>query len=522
MVSVAAIESERLTVQDRLDSAKTQLERNRLGQFATPPALAVEILREAKRLLPPQARVRFLDPGVGTGSFVSALWSVLGADRVESATGFEIDPAVAEESGRLWRRTALRLRVEDFTTATPRDPSELANLVICNPPYVRHHHLESAAKRAHAERVRQELGLQPSGLSGLYCYFMWLAHRWMDKGAIAGWLIPSEFLDVNYGRAVKEYLLTKVRLQRIHRFDPNEVQFDDALVSSAVVWFENAAPSDTEEVRFTFGGTLASPREERRVPRASLVPSQKWSGLARGGASVQNDKGPTLGDFFEIKRGLATGANEFFIMAPEEASERGIPKQHLRPIMPSPRALVEDVVKTDQNGWPSNAENLVLLDCHLPIDSIRTKYPKFWNYLKEGEQTGVRARYLCSHREPWYSQEERIPAPFLLTYMGRGRGEDSRPFRFIWNRSKATATNLYLMLYPKGQLKALLEARPDLEEKVWRALQEITAETMVAGGRVYGGGLHKVEPRELRAFPAKTLLRGLSQLRAPRMGRLDV
>lgn len=49
--------------------------------------------------------------------------------------------------------------------------------------------------------------------------------------------MPSEFMDVNYGASVKRYLLDKVTLLHIHRFDPKEVQFGDALVSSAVVWF---------------------------------------------------------------------------------------------------------------------------------------------------------------------------------------------------------------------------------------------------------------------------------------------
>ena len=46
-------------------------------------------------------------------------------------------------------------------------------------------------------------------------------------------------MDVNYGKAVKHYLLSRVTLLHIHRFDPNDVQFADALVSSAVVWFRN-------------------------------------------------------------------------------------------------------------------------------------------------------------------------------------------------------------------------------------------------------------------------------------------
>lgn len=63
----------------------------------------------------------------------------------------------------------------------------------------------------------------------------------MSEDGIAGWLIPSEFMDVNYGKALKAYLLREVTLLHIHRFEPNNVQFDDALVSSAVVWFKNAS-----------------------------------------------------------------------------------------------------------------------------------------------------------------------------------------------------------------------------------------------------------------------------------------
>jgi hypothetical protein len=49
-------------------------------------------------------------------------------------------------------------------------------------------------------------------------------------------------MDVNYGRVLKRYLTERVTLRRIHRFDASDVQFDDALVTSAVVVFENTPP----------------------------------------------------------------------------------------------------------------------------------------------------------------------------------------------------------------------------------------------------------------------------------------
>ena len=89
--------------------------------------------------------------------------------------------------------------------------------------------------------------------------------------------------------------------------------------------------------------------------------------------------------------------------------------------------------------------------------------------------------------------------------MGRSRN-GKHPFRFIWNRSQATAHNVYLMLYPTGPLRATLKAHPELHAHVFEALQSITPAQLLSEGRVYGGGLHKVEPKELAQIPARAVL----------------
>jgi hypothetical protein len=53
------------------------------------------------------------------------------------------------------------------------------------------------------------------------------------------------------------------------------------------------------------------------------------------------------------------------------------------------------------------------------------------------------------------------------------------------------------MLYPKPVLAAWLSRDPELHRAIWKALSSITAETLKGEGRVYGGGLHKLEPKEL-------------------------
>lgn len=504
-------ETARLELLERLDSAKTQAERNRLGQFATPPELASEIISYADALLPQRSKIYFLEPGFGTGPFYSALLRHVPPSRIEAASGYEIDSHYAEPAKSFWKNSRLRLHIGSFTEAEPpKTEAEKYNLIVCNPPYVRHHHLSQTQKRELQTAVARYLDFEMNGLGGLYTYFIVLSQAWMSKDGVGAWLIPSEFMDVNYGRKVKEFLTEKVTLHRIHRFDPNEVQFGDALVSSAVVFFKNAPPPDDHEAQFTFGGTVNKPKLSDSIGLNELRRISKWTGLPQDASHlIHRSNGSTLADLFTIKRGLATGCNSFFVLSPDQVEQLELPKKFLRPILPSPRELVSDEILADDHGEPHIAGRRYLLSCDLPESEVESDYPMLWRYLLRGIERKVNEGYICSHREPWYLQETRPAAPFLCTYMGRPTKRSESPFRFILNYSKATAANVYLMLYPKPVLAAWLSRDPELYVAIWKALSSITAETLKGEGRVYGGGLHKLEPKELANVAANFILTDL-------------
>ena len=500
---IKTLESKRLALQDKLDAEKNPSERNRMGQFATPFALSIDIIRYAKAEFGDRKNIKFIDPAFGTGSFYSAMLAVFPEECIDKAVGYEIDLHYGVPATRLWFGTGLELYLEDFTQATIPSESQKFNLLICNPPYVRHHHLDHSDKRRLKARVRESCGIEIGGLAGFYCYYLALSHSWMDDGGLAGWLLPSEFMDVNYGIAIKQYLLDRVTLLHIHHFDPNDVQFSDALVSSAVVWFRKGPAPLDQRVRLTYGGTLKHPQKTRMTTVGELRHEPKWTQISvRKQRKASNV--PVLSDFFNIKRGLATGNNKYFILTDEEIARRELPFEAFRPILPSPRYLTQDEVAADKNGNPVVERRLFLLDCSLHEEEITTKYPELWQYLQEGESKGVTESYICRHRKVWYAQENRPPTPYLCTYLGRQKNRNGRPFRFILNNSKATATNVYLMMYPKCQLTDLVD-EPEMKRQVWRILNEINPDSILAEGRVYGGGLNKLEPRELGNVAAPSI-----------------
>jgi hypothetical protein len=485
-------EQQRQVIQAELDGKRSTDYRRRLGQFATPYGLASEIASYSLSLLG-EAPIRFLEPAVGTGSFFSALLQCAAADMIESATGLEIDAEVAATAKHLWG-DKLSVITGDFTKAVPIKPK--ANMLLSNPPYVRHHYIESSEKEAMQRAVARSLGIEVSGLAGLYCYFMLLAHEWLDGGAVSGWLIPSEFMDVNYGVALKEYLLDKVRLLRIHRYDPTSVQFDDALVSSAVVWFSKEPAGDDYEVEFSFGGTLASPAISKLVKKSELKAERKWTRFPENGVRASDTSSLRIKDAFTIRRGIATGDNGFFVLNKAKIKQHGLRYDYLTPILPSPRYLDVTEVDADTNGYPVIDNPLFLINCDLPEHQIMAIYPELYAYLQTGIET-VAERYLCKSKRYWYQQEQREPAPILCTYMGRGSKGSQSPFRFILNRSKAIATNSYLMLYPKPAYRDSQQFSEDTIKEIWRELGELSPSALISEGRVYGGGLRKIEPKEL-------------------------
>lgn len=69
------------------------------------------------------------------------------------------------------------------------------------------------------------------------------------------------------------------------------------------------------------------------------------------------------------------------------------------------------------------------------------------------------------------------------------------------------------MLYPQGSLAEKLRLQPDCGAIIHELLRSVTGHELRGEGRVYGGGLNKIEPSELGRISAASFVDRWPELR---------
>jgi adenine-specific DNA methylase len=469
----------------RLERLRTRDERYRLGQFFTPPALA-EFMADAVRDIGPET---VLDPGVGGGVLLRAVGP--GPRRF----GLDVDALAVELASSSLGRD-VELAVGDFLDPAKWPLSiECFDAIIANPPYVRHHNL-GAEHKSLARRYSTRFGLRVSSLSGSYVYFFLEALLRLNERGRLVFITPTEFLDVRYGSALKAALLESCEIDEVLVLETDELAFDGVLTTSAItVATKTAKPS--RRVRLSEARMNGRVQRGRRVelsadaapahdPWTPLLPSraERIAGLVEGRTA-------RLGDYARVRRGIATGDNSFFCLTRDEVDAWGIEPEYLVPVVVGAKDLptsgtLDEAFRAERIKSGARA---FLLFCHDSKDALAGK--NVLRYIEHGESLGLPERFNCRTRSPWYSVEQVPPPDFFVTYMARQRA------RFVRNEVGARCMTSLLNVW----------ANPGVSPEALRPLLEdpANAQLLREFGRTYGGGLGKIEPRDLLRLPVRPL-----------------
>lgn len=444
--------------------------RRRLGATYTPFEIVDFMISSVPRRQSPR---RVIDPGAGSGRFL-----LRAAGRYPDAdlVGIEIDPLAAlvlrgnlAAAGLAHRSQVL---LEDYRSVS-LPQVDGTTLYIGNPPYVRHHQVDPKWKQWLVSKANH-LGHRSSQLAGLHVYFFLATALAARRGDLGVFITAAEWLDVNYGRLLRDLFLDRLGGLRIVVVEPAACPFPDAAATAAITSFRIEARPATISIRRVSKLSELGRGKGRSIKRERLVTEPRWSRLSQARAKMP--KGHVeLGEVFRVHRGQVTGANRIWIAGKHS---RDLPESVLFPTVTRARELLRAGLVLADSG---NLKRVIDLPPDLSILRAEDRRAVA-RFMALAKAAGADQTYIARNRKAWWSVGLKQPAPILATYMAR------RPPAFVRNLAAARHINIAHGLYP----------RQELPEAYLQFLVSFLAGSVgIAAGRTYAGGLTKFEPREM-------------------------
>ncbi len=472
-------------------------QRKSLGAFYSPLALVEPMVSWAVT----GTDRAVLDPSCGDGVFLEAAarrLRSLGASPGRAASllhAVDLNPdAVRVTQGRLTSSLGLpfgNARVASFFELPPPGvlfgPADGIDAVIGNPPYIRYQEFAGGARLEALERAAHA-GVRLTRLASSWAHFVAHAAAFLRPGGRLALILPAELIHASYAAPLRAHLLQAFREVHVVAFRHSvfpDVQAEVVLLLAAG---KDEGPGRLGLSEVDDGSDLADLAS--LLAGAETFPSgsepEKWlPGYAAhpGAVTLEHLEGrgllTPLREIGKASIGFVSGANDFFVLTPEEAAFWRLPETSLQPALVRARQIPGlQITRADFARIRALGERCLLWRPGQRLTRAEQVY------LEKGEELGYPERYKCRVRTPWFQVPGVVTPDAFLTYMS-----DVVP-RFCLNKARVVASNNLLTVRLPGIPESLRNA---FAAAFYNSATLLSCERI---GRSYGGGVLKLEPRE--------------------------
>ena len=457
--------------------------REKFAQFFTPYSIA-ELM--ARWLLGNKKLYDILEPAFGLGIFSRILLAKKNDIQIK---GFEIDNVIFEYAKKEFFDTEkIEFLLKDYIF---NDWQNKYDGIICNPPYFKFHDYDN---KNILKEIENRLQCKLNGFTNLYTIFLLKSIHQLKLNGRCAYIIPSEFLNSDYGKLVKTQLLKTGTLRHIIVFDFEENIFDNALTTASIILCAN--DGKTNKVQFTNIQSIKEldtienlivdypklSKNSKTYSFSELNPEIKWKYYYQ----IQNERKfknlVPFSTYAKVVRGIATGANNYFTFNISKAQKYKIDENYLLP-------CVCHSIDVEGNFFTkSNFEDLKNKDKNVfLINAINSDNENVTSYLRKGEQEQIHKKHLTANRKPWYLLENRPPAPIWVSVFNR------TGLRFIRNEANIANLTTFHCIYPQINLFSDVS----IELLFAYLLTDTARQIFEDNSREYGNGLQKFEPNDL-------------------------
>jgi adenine-specific DNA-methyltransferase len=318
-------------------------------------------------------------------------------------------------------------------------------------------------------------------------------HQLKPNGRCA-YIIPSEFLNSDYGKLVKTYLLKTGTLRHIIVIDFEENVFDDALTTASIILCAN--DHKTDKVQFTniqsvnelsiieklIAGYPKLSKNSKTYSFSELNPEIKWKAYYQSQNGHKFKNLVPFSTYAKVVRGIATGANDYFTFNLSKAKKYNIDEQFLLPCVCHSVDVQGNIfTKSDFEELKNRDKNIFL------INATNAKNENVAKYLIKGEREKINKKFLTASRNPWYLLEKRIPAPIWVSVFNR------TGLRFVRNEANISNLTTFHCVYPRIDLFSEIS----IDLLFAYLLTDTARQIFEDNSREYGNGLQKFEPNDL-------------------------
>ncbi len=453
------------------------------GTYYTPPDAIQFMMEYLKKERQDFSNV--LEPSAGDGRFLPLL-----QENAAHITAIEL---FREKVGQMRRKytgnlcTIVKDNFLDFAVNT----SERYSLIIGNPPYI-NKKLMSEEDLEKARKICTETGLSKTVVQNMWLAFVIGSCRLLRSEGSIFFVLPMEFLQVQYAEKLREYL-EKI-FNTIHIIVFQQALFPEIEQEVCLVYLANKSCAE-RHIRYKVykDCTERVPIQENSIRWNK--PLKKWSNAILGDDDISLLKNamnryPRIKNMGQIAPGIVTGGNRYFILSKEKV-ERYQCREFVVPIVQKASYISKNTMEISETvireiSRDNKPVYLLNLSREKDIRSLPIALQRYldWAGNQKVGDIPLKNCYKCSNRMPWYGVPivKKGEVVFFKRY-------GYLP-RIYYNSAGVHTTDA-------GYHIRLMDGF-DGESLVFCFFNSITLAQCEFNGRYYGGGVCELVPTEFK------------------------
>lgn len=277
------------------------------------------------------------------------------------------------------------------------------DLIIGNPPYIRKKVLPQD-QRDTSLLLLDHFGLSHDLFQNIWVSFILGALKNLAPNGAIFFVLPFEFLQVQYAEKLREFLETRFNTIEITTFEDRV--FADIEQDICLVYLSNEQ-REQPYIKYTtlVSDTNLTQKFESVIQRNK--PLRKWSNCILNDTETEillktAARFPKIKSFGDISPGIVTGANSYFVLSREEIDGLKITDNLKLPILPKgayvPPLLCFREADFTSTELPNRQTRL------LNLNGVEEKQftKELREYLDSGIEKKIHERYKCKKRKRWF------------------------------------------------------------------------------------------------------------------------